>query len=134
MTPRSRPITIFQAAIVTFGPVGGTARCCQSISPWTKDIATLNGWINAIPSLMEGVGHVAAFEALTEAHSMLEQPSEHTPSPPVQQQLELVMLWLSEALLSTRSSLLTRPHVTNVSRFSGYVRSIPLSFIFIVSL
>jgi hypothetical protein len=93
-----------QLALVVFHPTNGTARCNLSTSPWTGDIEVFIKWLDVLPSLMEGIGSVAAFEAMSEALSLLEQPSKFTPihrdkSPLVAREFisELVMLWVSEA-------------------------------------
>lgn len=67
-------------------------------------------WLDVVPSLMEGIGHVAAYESISEAMSMLEQPSESTPEAALGGAFasELVLLWVSEAAASA-SSLVTHP-------------------------
>ena len=68
-----------QAAVVTFGALNGTSRRRVTTTPWTASTAALTAWLAAVPAHMEGVGNVAAFEALGTALSLLETPSEHTP-------------------------------------------------------
>jgi hypothetical protein len=96
-----------QLALLAFHPVNGTARCTMSTSPWTANLGVFTKWLDVLPSLMEGVGSVAAFEAMSEALSLLEQPSEFTPVYPDNSPLafreslsEVVMLWVSEAAAS----------------------------------
>eukprot|EP00892_Ulva_mutabilis_P000439 jgi/Ulvmu1/10396/UM061_0080.1 len=98
----------FEVAILTFTAINGTARSCQSCSPWTTDISTLSGWLDAIPSLMEGIGYVAAFEALAEAISMLELPSAFTPAAQTPMLHEIMMFWLSDAS-PAQSNLIASP-------------------------
>lgn len=77
--------------------------------------------MNAIPTLLEGTGTAAAQEALAEALSMLEQPSELTPvddSTTVER--EIVMLWLSEGPFT--SALVMSPDVASNPHYQGYVR------------
>lgn len=77
--------------------------------------------MNAIPALLEGTGSVAAQEALAEALSMLEQPSELTP---VEEsaiiERDIIMLWLSEAPFAG-SSLVISPDSANGAQLLGNV-------------
>lgn len=113
---------MIQVAILTFTAVNGTARSWQSCSPWTTDISTLNSWLDAVPSLMEGIGHVAAFEALSEAMSMLELPSDYTPAPSTPMLYEIMMLWLSDANPS-QTNLIASPDQQIHKQFPSHVRS-----------
>jgi hypothetical protein len=58
---------------------------------------------------MEGVGHVAAYDAISEALSMIEQPSEFTPESGDTQgsKSEILMLWVTE---STPSASVLKQH------------------------
>jgi hypothetical protein len=61
-------------------------------------------WLQAVPALAEGIGKVAAFEALSTALALLEQPSEYTPVATVREdggvaaKAEVLMLWVSEGV------------------------------------
>lgn len=108
---------------MTFTATNGTARSCQSCSPWTTDISTLNGWLDAVPSLMEGIGHVAAFEALSEAMSMLELPSDYTPAPQTPMLSEIMMFWLSDAN-PAQTDLIASPDQPIHKQFPSHVRAL----------
>ena len=105
-----------QLALVAFGPTNGTARCSLTPSPWTADLGVFTKWLDALPLLMEGVGDVAAYEAVAEAMSMLELPSRFTPDFALKgnHSSEIVMLWLTEAEHVARC-LVTHPALPNVS-------------------
>jgi hypothetical protein len=89
-----------QVAVVAFSTVNGTARSRITTSPWTASADVLDKWQQTLPSLQEGVGFVAAFEALGSALALLEQPSEFTPAVALQSGFasEILMLWLSESV------------------------------------
>jgi Mediator complex subunit 25 von Willebrand factor type A len=122
-TPISTKIRklVVQVAIVTFSTLDGTARSCLTTTPWTQDVKTLEAWLDAIPALLEGTGCVAALEAIAEALSMLEQPSELTPAEaerPIER--EILMLWLSEGPIT--SPLVVSPDQAHEG-LAGYVRT-----------
>lgn len=107
---------------MTFATRDGTARNALTTTPWTCDAAVLDAWLNAIPALLEGTGSAAAQEALAEALSMLEQPSELTPvdeSAIIER--EILMLWLSDAPF-VASSLVMSPDTANNAQIQGHVR------------
>lgn len=116
-----------QVAILTFSAINGTSRSYQSCSPWTTDISTLSGWLDAVPSLMEGIGHVAAFEALAEAISMLELPSDFTPAPQTPMLHEIMMLWLSDAS-PAQSNIIASPGQQIHNQFPTHVRCVPATY------
>lgn len=106
---------------MTFATRDGTARCCLTTTPWTCDVSVLDAWLNALPAILEGTGNAAAQEALAEALSMLEQPSELTPvDESAEIEREIVMLWLSDGPFT--SSLVISPDSANSPQLNGYVR------------
>lgn len=71
---------------------------------------------------MEGIGYVAAFEAISEAMSMLEQPSDFTPAPQTPMLHEIMMFWLSDAT-AAQSDLIASPDQQIHNQFPSHVRS-----------
>lgn len=102
-------------ALVAFGANNATSRAPLSASPWTDSTAVLRGWLEGLPSLAEGVGRVVAYEAIAEALSMFEQPSQFTPegAAAAECKAEVLMLWVSEAVPSA-SVLQQHPARTRV--------------------